>query len=145
MNTASAIYTTALRWARHARRSGCRFDVERKAAASLAFSLGVGAHGYVVPTKLVDVRPHAARIAQLAPLQELRLHVVRVGEGTGTPQVVVASAAGLVGRVQDKHVRWVLPLVAQDAVRCHVLRVTGGTPDRPSRGLNVVLSFQRPS
>ncbi|MFN3597290.1 MAG: hypothetical protein ACK41D_08470 [Rubricoccaceae bacterium] len=140
-----ATYHAALRWARFARRQGARFDVERKAAESLHFSLTAGAHRFAVPSKLAGVREHAARVAGLRPLQPLRLHVVRVGEGQGTPRLLACSMdrddPGAVGHVQPKHLRWLLPLVEQGAVRCHVLRVTGGTPARPFRGVNVVFSF----
>lgn len=136
-----ATYHAALRWARFARRQGARFDVERKAAESLHFSLTAGARCFAVPSKLAGVREHAARVAALRPLQPLRLHVVRVGEGQGTPKLLACSPAGAVGHVQPKHLRWLLPLVEQGAVRCHVLRLTGGTPARPFRGVNVVFSF----
>ena len=148
-----ATYHAALRWARFARRQGARFDVERKAAESLHFSLTAGAHRFAVPSKLVGVREHAARVAGLRPLQPLRLHVVRacaersrsVGEGQGTPRLLACSMdrddPGAVGHVQPKHLRWLLPLVEQGTVRCHVLRLTGGPPARPFRGVNVVFSF----
>lgn len=140
-----ATYHAALRWARFARRQGARFDVERKAAESLHFSLTAGVRCFAVPSKLVGVREHAARVAGLRPLQPLRLHVVRVGEGQGTPRLVACSMdrddPGAVGHVQPKHLRWLLPLVEQGAVCCHVLRLTGGTSSRPIRGVNVVFSF----
>ena len=144
-----ATYHAALRWARFARRQGAHFDVERKAAESLHFSLTAGARRFAIPSKLVGVREHAARVAALRPLQPLRLHVVRIGEGRGTPRLLACSLdrgdPGAVGHVQPKHLRWLLPLVEQGAVRCHVLRLTGGTPARPFRGVNVVFSFTNPA
>jgi hypothetical protein len=138
-------YTAALRWAKYARENGARFDVEKKAASALAFSLSVGAHRFAVPSKLVGTKEHAPRLVALASLlrddgpQLLRLDLdgvarcpaLRCGEGAGCA----------VGHVQKKHLGWLLPLVRQRAVRCFALNITGGTEQKPTRGLNVVFSF----
>lgn len=140
-----AKYHAALRWARYARRRGARFDVEKKAAQALHFSLTRRTRSFAVPSRLEGVRQHSGRIAELQPLQPLRLHVVRVGEGGGSPQLLACTERGEVGRVQAKHHAWLLPLVERGAVRCHVLRVTGGAPERPSLGVNVAFSFCTPA
>ena len=64
-----------------------------------------------------------------------RCLALRCGEGAGCT----------VGRVQQKHAPWLLPLVERRAVRCFAVEVTGGTPERPTRGLNVVFSFAAPA
>ena len=142
-----ATYHAALRWARFAPRQGARFDVEKKAAEALRFSLTAGARRFCVPSKLVGVtaagvqsrlRILAAQVRHGGP-QPLKL--VRAGEHVHAHAPAVREGDGFVGRVQPKHLRWLLPLVERGAVRCHALQVTGGTPARPSRGVNVVFSF----
>ena len=146
-------YVAALRWAKHARESGARFDVEKKAATSLTFSLSLGAHSFAVPSKLVGTKEHGPRLAALdqllrsrpfLPLQllpnnsgglDVRCSAIRHGEGSGCT----------LGHVQNKHLSWLAPLVHRRAVRCFALDVTGGTAERPTRGLNVAFSFTTPS
>lgn len=139
-------YETARRWARFARQAGARFDVEQKAVAALAASLGSGR--FALPSKLVATKPHGARLRALAGLLGQRGPVrlaLTVEHGDDGQPVVVASCPALrtgegsavaVGQVQPKHLPWLLPLVEARAVRCYATAVTGGTPRRPTRGCN---------
>ena len=151
--SAPQLYTAALRWARFARQHGARFDVEKKAAQSLAFSIDVHARRFAIPSKLIGTKQHAPRLVALASLMRddgpQLLQLVPSAPTSGEPQILARclalrcgeGAGCTVGRVQQKHAPWLLPLVERRAVRCFAVEVTGGTPDRPTRGLNVVFSF----
>lgn len=137
----------ALRWLRFARLAGARFDVEAKAAASLAFCAEHTTGGFAVPSALDGTSHHQPALAELASVLNayegtpvlLRLSVCRVGEGGGSPRVVVSTPAGPLGHLRRKHVPWVLPLLPH-GLRAYALRVTGGTAEKPTRGCNVALA-----
>ena len=155
--SAARIYTAALRWARFARQQGARFDVEKKAADALAFSVDVSARRFAIPSKLIGTKQHAPRLVALAHLIRddgpQLLQLVPSAPTSGEPQILARclalrcgeGAGCTVGRIQQKHAPWLLPLVERRAVRCFALDVTGGTPERPTRGLNIAFSFAAPA
>jgi hypothetical protein len=54
-------------------------------------------------------------------------------------KIIVAHCADDLGRLQAKHARWAHPIAG--ALNAHLLQITGGTEEKPTRGVNVVLSF----
>lgn len=126
---------TAYRWIQHTRTTGCRFDLERKAAQSVAFILDRGGHSFALPSKLEGVSRHQDVLSAIqstgAPYQRLDLNVE---EGR-----IVASWHGVqVGFIRPKHVRWLRPLLTTGRIRCFVLQVTDS--GHRYRGCNVVLA-----
>ena len=102
--------------------AGCRFDVVQKAADAYAFSAGCDLAALAVPSKLVSV----ASYQDAAHLVGERLAVSRgwvTAEHDGRGNVF---AIGLrLGRVQDKHTRWMETLAH---VRIAITDITGGHP-----------------
>lgn len=136
----------ALRWLRFARLAGARFDVEAKTADALAFCAEHDAAGFALPSALDGTSRYQPALAVLAdalteagrPVR-LGLSICRVGEGAGSPRLVVSSPDGPLGYLRRKHLRWALPL-ARHGLAVYALRVTGGTAAKPTRGCNVALA-----
>ncbi len=139
--------TTARRWLRHALDSGARFDVGAKYAASIEACATMGTRTFVVPSKLAHL--DRAGVAALS-------HAMATHPAGGpvlltlTPRAATASPEGveivaslprgpIVGHVQTKHTCWLLPLLDR-GVALYATAITGGTPERPSRGVNVVVA-----
>src|SRR5690606_38785788 len=104
-----------------------------------AFAERVGCRSFVVPSALEGVaaigtqerlRLLASRLRAAGGPVALRL--VRLPDGA----VEACTAEGPVGRLRGKHAAWVAPLLAH-GLSCYALRVTGGSPGKPLRGLNV--------
>ncbi|HIG75300.1 MAG TPA: hypothetical protein EYQ24_12195 [Bacteroidetes bacterium] len=150
----------------HVSASGSRFDVRGKLADSVTFSRGRGGASLAVPSKLRGTKGLAPRVARLAADVELWgggsvylptvLHVLPEGVEGGPGVAVLAAPSGtrrdayLVGYLQDKHARWLAPLLNPTAagtvtdegtpIRVYVTAVTGGTTEKPTRGVNVVIT-----
>lgn len=133
------------RWLAFARLQGCRFSADVQLAKCLGFVAQVGARSFVVPSALEGVAAIGPqeRLQLLAgelrverrPVR-LRLKLLR---GDGGDEVAVLSGSGPVGYLRRKHVAWVRPLL-HHGLQVYALRVTGGTEDKPTRGLNVVIA-----
>lgn len=142
-----SIITTALRWIRHAQAAGARFDVEAKAAGALAFCDRRGAHSFALPSALDGTKRRQSALAEMADVLDaydgrpvlLRLSVCRIGEGSGRPHIIVSTPRGPLGRLRRKHTAWALPLLPY-GLAAYALQVTGGTPDKPTRGCNIALA-----
>lgn len=139
---ASTPFTAAAHaWADFARQHGARFDVERKADEAARFSAQGGARVLGLATKLAGV---AAGVIQLN-LQLAREHGAdrRYAELTAEVdggEVLLLLQGAELGRVQPKHLPWLLPLVPTHRVRFYLLAVTGGTAGKPTLGCNVAIS-----
>ncbi|MEM6782216.1 MAG: hypothetical protein AAF624_00585 [Bacteroidota bacterium] len=126
--------TPAFEWAALVRSFGARFAVEAKAAEAVAFCVARQPRSFALPSKLSGVGAHRDTLVEIAvvdsfaPLEIDAIDQVCPVYWQGAP----------VGHVQPKHRRWVQRLHRTGALRLHVLAVTGGTEERPHRGLNVV-------
>ena len=140
-----------------------RFDARRKVEAAALYSVRRGGSSLAVPTKLADTTRFEDAAARLAEsfaeggpsYRPTRLYLDR---RDGRDLVVVMAEVGdaarslrVVGYVQDKHAPWLLPLLAPHAdgdghvsaacpVGVYVTAVTGGTDERPTRGVNVCVT-----
>ena len=147
--------------------AGADFDVPAKIEQAEDFSYFAGASALLVPSKLVTTASYQSEAAWLsAILDEMapapsggRFYPVilhRVASG-GDPVYVVmfeqdpgdpASVRPL-GSIQQKHAKWIDPLVnlpgngrvtgEVSALRVYVTAVTGGTADKPTRGVNIAI------
>ena len=131
-----------------------RFDARAKMEQAEAYTLRAGGSALAIPTKLANVSLSQPAIAKIAGRMEAEGTAylpcrIFVGETLGgRPEIVILAETekgkgwtlqGL-GFIQDKHAAWLAPLVASGAVRVYVTAVTGGTADKPTRGVNVVLA-----
>jgi hypothetical protein len=135
----ATIKAQALAWAEHARRSGARFNVERKAAEAFTFSADNDLAGFNVPTKLVGVAVGATQdaLAILAGERPRPAHPVRLRRRAEVDGLALYLGADFLGRLQHKHEGWVRSL---PGFPVGAINVTGGTADAPTRGLNVALA-----
>lgn len=104
----------------------------------------------LVPTKLVGVSSFQPALRQLAArgpaaglplrLAVQRGRVAAFATGAFADEVRKCSGPGshLLGLVQTKHA-WLAPLVAFGA-RAVLLQITGGSPDKPTYGVNLALT-----
>jgi len=126
---------TAYRWIQHTRAAGCRFDLEKKAAQSVAFVLDHNGKSFAPPSKLEGVSKHQDVLGAIekanAPFQPLNLNVEH-------GQIAAYWHGVQVGFIRPKHVRWLRPLLATGHVRCFVLQVTDS--GYKYKGCNVVLA-----
>ena len=108
-----------------------------KALQSACFSVATGASGFAVPSKLVGVRDHQARLWAL--VRDGYARHAELGLGTATTDGVSVTYDGdPVGQVQTKHVPWLRPLVPFGA-RLYLARVTGSERAGYLLGVNVVV------
>jgi len=130
----------AARWAAFAR-SHCRLrseNVNRKALESLQFSIVCGARDLAIPSKLSGTSRYQEALRtvhELHPLRGHRLSVTRVGD-----QLQVSFADVMLGRVQNKHLGWLIPLL-EHGTGIHLLQVTG--TDCPDHWLGMNIAFSR--
>lgn len=151
----------------HLSASSVRFDIRAKVAQAEAFTLRRGGASLAVPSKLYGTKGLQDRVELLASDVDAWdgggsvylptvLHVLPVGAPNGPGVAVLAAPKGtragayLVGYLQDKHARWIAPLlnatragtVTPEAtpIRVYVTAVTGGTPEKPTRGVNVCIT-----
>jgi hypothetical protein len=137
----------------HLHTVGVRFDVRHKLADAADYSFRAGGSSLAVPTKAQGTSYQAERLAafatrvagaeglpalRLQPTDDLRSRK----EGERRIAVLAGDTFDCLGFVQDKHTAWLLPLLDLDGspVRAFALAVTGGTPERPTRGLNFLLT-----
>lgn len=134
------LHNQAKRWAQHATSAGMLPGIANaKAMESLEFSLRNGARNLCIPSKLVGTKAYQENIQALAGLAT-RPGAVQLVMRLEGAAVVVCYGSSLLGRIQAKHVAWLLPILP--AVRLHLLQCTGGEADKPTRGVNVVFSFK---
>lgn len=127
-----SVLRTATEWARFALAQGSRFDVELKAALSIQFVLDAGGSTFAIPSKLEGTAQTQQVVKHLAKLQHLHLH-----HNTETQRVEAVTDRGEVaGRIQGKHLKWVLPLLPE--IKCFVTAVTGRT--QRYMGVNIVFT-----
>ena len=141
---------------------GVGFNARAKVNASETYTLRHAGSTLAIPSKLshTSVFPTATEALEDAtagaafyPTRLYRCEAV-----DGTPQVVVlaetvpgdAASITAVGFLQDKHARWISPLLAGTVpmgrasdtdcpVRVYVTAVTGGVAGKPTRGVNVAI------
>lgn len=152
----------------HLNAVGVTFDARKKVSEAEEFSFLCGASTLHVPTKLAGVTAFQDRIERAAEILDalgpavagVRFYptFLHVGDdGAGRPVVVVMvemtpgdrTTLRALGTLQDKHAAWLAPLIETNErgavthdstpVRVAVTAVTGGTPDRPTRGVNVAI------
>lgn len=167
LSRAEAVEADAADVFAHVSACGCRFDVSAKLEQAEAFTLRRGGSSLAVPSKLRGTRGLAERVGTLAGDLEswdgggsvylpTVLHVLPEGVEGGPGVAVLAAPKGtrreayLVGYLQDKHARWLAPLLNPSAagtvtregtpVRVYVTAVTGGTAEKPTRGVNVCIT-----
>ncbi|MEL7363396.1 MAG: hypothetical protein AAFN13_15075, partial [Bacteroidota bacterium] len=93
-----------------------------KALSSLAFSLQHRAHTLAVPSKLVGVSKHQSVLWDLVRDRTPFGTELSAEEVNG--QLLVSLNGEPLGRVQDKHLAWVRPLIPFEA-RVFLVRITG--------------------
>jgi proteasome lid subunit RPN8/RPN11 len=133
-----------------------RFDYERKVKEAVDFSTEAGGCSLALPTKAEGTAAHKANLALFASglagtvrLRRLAARVVaddRKGKD-GRSRVALHVDGYRLGFVQDKHARWLLPLLQTDergavsgCIEFFALQVTGGTEEKPTRGLNFCIT-----
>ena len=131
-----------------------RFNARAKMEQAEAYTLRKRGGALAIPTKLANVSLSQPAIEKVAARMEAEATSYLpcrtfVGETLGgRPEIVVLAETeagkgwtlqGL-GFIQDKHAGWLAPLLASGAVRVYVTAVTGGTDEKPTRGVNVVLT-----
>ena len=148
---------------------GVTFDARRKVAQAEEFTFLQGGAALAVPSKLERVTPFQGDLSRLAETMDAmgpaptgtRYYPARLHKGTdgdGRPVVIVMAettkgrpeSLRAVGFLQRKHVDWIAPILrtagsgavteTSTPIRVYVTAVTGGTPDRPTRGCNVVIA-----
>lgn len=161
---ADGIQADAVDLAGHMHDHGARFDVRRKVRESARYSLTLGTDALRIPSKLSGTSTMQDRAARVARHMDASgavslatvLHVTPDGiavlaapNGEAREEDASRRGAVLVGYIQEKHAAWLTPLLNANAggtvtregtpVRVRITAVTGGTPERPTRGVNVVL------
>lgn len=125
-------------WMKFARAVGARFPVEAKAQSALRFSAEGHAKGFALPSKLEGTsrfQPNIELAAGCLDPQSRKLRLRALEDGR------VAARFGMytLGYLRRKHACWAHPLAENGYLCCYLTRVTGGTPDKPTRGVNVCL------
>jgi len=153
-NTTDSIKSEARAWFDFAS-ARCRFDVQKKALEAFRFSLEKGAKGFTIPTKLEGTSRFQDTLEALSgtdPYKQLYARVVTVPDhaamrhtkrGVLMQRVELRYGANVVGYVQRKHARWLIPLLDDGnghGIRFYTLQVTGGGKDKPTRGLNIAIA-----
>ena len=141
---------------------GVSFNARQKVGQAETYTMRHGGASLAVPSKLshttafqadAEAVETAAAGARFYPTTLYRAEDVQ-----GRSQIVVLAetvpgdraSLRAVGFLQDKHARWIAPLLDGTVpvgrasgpdcpVRVYVTAVTGGTPDRPTRGVNVAI------
>ncbi len=138
---------SAAAWVRHCHAVGARLDAPGRAADAVAWCAAGHASTFAIPTKLrrLDaggVDRLVSRVAGGEASPRLRLHLVRVGEGGGSPVVLACDDSGIIGQLGAHHVTWIAALVPEAVARMGavVLALTGGHHGPRSRGVNVALT-----
>ena len=133
-----------------------RFNARAKMEQAEAYTLRAGGASLAIPTKLANVSLSQPAIRRVAARMETEGSSylpcrIFVGETTGgRPEIVILAETekgkgwtlqGL-GFIQDKHAGWLAPLLASPTspARVYVTAVTGGTDEKPTCGVNVVLT-----
>ena len=153
----------------HMNAVGVTFDARRKVADAEEFTFLAGGSSLAIPSKLERVAPFQGDLAKLAETLEVmgpsatgtRYYPARLHKGTGengrAVLIVMAETTPgkpetlrAVGFIQRKHVDWMAPILhtagsgavtaTSTPFRVYVTAVTGGTPDKPSRGCNVAIA-----
>lgn len=110
--------------------------VAEKALDAVAFSIESGAKALAIPTKLAGTRDHQEALATLHglnPIYARRLNVEVNAEG-----IIVSFTDLVLGRIQDKHARWLRQLIGPGA-RVYLLAVTGTDSPGKYMGCNVAI------
>lgn len=136
------ILDRAQRWAAHAGACGTsKAYAGRKALEAARFSLAKGASGLCIPSKLVRTKSCQDALEALSGRSPTpgRLHLDLTLDAKKGQIWALLPSGERVGRLQAKHTRWMRGILQSIAVS--VLQVTGGTEEKPTRGLNVVIWF----
>lgn len=141
---------------------GVSFNARQKVNASETYSLRHAGSTLAIPSKLAQVGVFQDDVEKLeAATVGTKFYpttLYRCESLSGTPEIIVlarttaddGATIRAVGYLQEKHARWIAPLLdgtvpvggasgADCPVRVYVTAVTGGTPDRPTRGVNVAI------
>lgn len=117
-----------------------RFDVERKAAEALAFVQQRGARTFALPTKLVGTKAFQENLRLVRELAPAVAELEAKPDPAEPGEIMVVWGGNILGHLQAKHVGWVRPLLATRKLRFFLLQITGGTQDKPTCGVNVVIA-----
>src|SRR5690606_34301105 len=141
----------------HLRTVGVRFDARRKVREAADFSVNAQGSSLAFPSKLAGVSAFQTAAKRLASgdlgRTKYRRLVARIVPDDrkgreNQPRIALHVQGCRLGFVQDKHTAWLLPLIKTDergtvafcGVEFFALQVTGGTPDRPTRGVNFIIT-----
>ena len=138
MKTIETLTEESRLWTKFALLRGARFDVQKKTADALAFSANYNGHLFAIPSKLEGTSRFQENICyMLARLDDATRHLD--AEVMPGGRVAVGFGMYTLGFVQKKHECWVRPLVEAGPCLFDLLQVTGGTPDKPTRGVNIAI------
>ena len=147
----------------HILASGVRFNARRKVTDAEEFSFLRGGSTLALPSKLSSVSAFQGEAEEVAPAVDAVggylpavLHLAAYDDGRPFLLVTADAQNGdpagrrTLGTIQPKHLPWILPLLTvepegfvrsdRNALRVYVTAVTGGTPERPTRGVNIVIT-----
>ena len=106
--------------------------------AELKFSADAHAHSFAIPSKLEETKQFQKNIAYALPRLD-RVSRNLCADITEDGRIAVGFGMYTLGYVQKKHECWVRPLVEAGPCFFYLLQVTGGTKDKPTRGVNVCI------
>lgn len=135
---AQLITQEAQKWASFVmQRSGMNSEkVAAKALDAVAFSIDAGAKALAIPSKLVGVKEHQTALISVAELHPIYAHRLEVSEVEG--QIVVRFGDAALGRIQDKHLAWVRPLMIH-GISLYLLAITGTDSEAKLKGVNIAI------
>ncbi len=150
---------------RHLTDIGVTFDAQQKLRGAEEFSYLRGGSTLAIPSKLAGVTAFQGDVSAVRDVlgtdTPTAYYPCRLFKGTdahGAPEIVVMAetkpghgpSLRALGTLQAKHAAWLAPVLETNAdgvvttdsspVRVYVTAITGGTPERPTMGVNVAIT-----
>lgn len=131
-------------WIDWCQQSRARLDAVQRAADAVAWCSAGHATAFALPSKLRTLNAEGvARVVETMrndPHPRLSIHALIRGEGEAV--ALARDGLGCIGHLGLHHATWIqrLPPAARAELRAVVLQTTGGSPGKPSRGLNIALT-----
>lgn len=109
--------------------------IEKKIEICEAFCKEHKTKGFAVPTKLTNLEiPTLVSLKRNFKVTELTPYITEKGS------VYVMLEDRRLGMIQDKHAKWLVPLLlSENPPTIHAFKVLGGTQEKPNLGLCVVI------